>query len=50
VDTGDGWCLQVGYPYGHEKEGEPVALLAWPDSWPENMTATELTKAGFEVV
>lgn len=50
VDTGEGWELEVGYPLGHENEGEAVALLAWPPSWPEQMTSAKLTEFGFEVV
>lgn len=49
VDTGEGWSLEVSYPEGHEKHGEAVALLAWPESWPSHMKTSKLTEYGFEI-
>ena len=41
---GDGWCLEVLDP----TTNGCLAILEWPDSWPEIMTADQLRKAGFE--
>ena len=49
VHTGDGWALEVSFPEKHERHGEAVAMLAWPESWPEWVDTDFLTKAGFEV-
>jgi hypothetical protein len=43
--TGEGWSLEV-----HGKNGETVALLAWPESWPSEMMAFDLKQFGFECV
>jgi len=45
VDTGDGWCLEVANPATEEC----VALLAWPESWPETITAKQVAEFGFEI-
>ena len=45
VDTGDGWCLEVANPATEEC----VALLAWPESWPETVTAKQVAEFGFEI-
>ena len=42
--TGDGWSLEV-----HNEHGA-IAMLAWPESWPETMTTKQLEAAGFECV
>ena len=41
---GEGWGLEV-----HDRDGKFVAMLAWPEEWPESVDATFLTNAGFEV-
>jgi hypothetical protein len=43
--TGEGWSLEV-----HNKNGETVALLAWPESWHSEMMAFDLEQFGFECV
>lgn len=45
VDTGDGWYLEVANPATEEC----VALLAWPESWPETITAKQVAEFGFEI-
>jgi hypothetical protein len=43
--TGDGWYLAV-----QNAQGEDIAILAWPDQWPEKMTENALNLAGFQIV
>jgi len=43
--TGDGWYLAV-----QDTEGNDIAILDWPDSWPEEMTTEQLRIFGFEIV
>lgn len=45
LHTGDGWHLAV-----ENQDGDEIAILAWPESWPGIMTDDDLTKCGFEVV
>ncbi len=33
-----------------EKDGEAVALLAWPKSWPEKVTRQKVEQYGFEFI
>lgn len=44
-DTGDGWYLGV-----EDGKGETVAMLDWPKTWPETMTAKQLIECGFLIV
>lgn len=45
VHTGDAWQLAV-----EDRNGDEVAVLGWPKSWPEIMTTDQLKACGFEVV
>ena len=45
VHTGDAWHLAV-----EDCNGDEIAVLGWPNSWPETMVTAELKAAGFEVV
>ena len=45
VHTGDAWHLAV-----ENRNGDEIAVLGWPKSWPEIMTTAQLKAAGFEVV
>lgn len=44
-DTGDGWYLGV-----EDSDGNEVAMLAWPSSWPEAISGKRLREFGFEVL
>ena len=44
--TGDGWLLAVET---HDLD-DVVAILDWPESWPERMTDKELMLFGFKIV
>ena len=44
VDGGDGFELEVC-----DKNGNCVAILAWPDKWPKIMATSDLEKYGFEI-
>ena len=44
ADTGDGWSLEV-----RASDGPLVAILAWPETWPVNVTRDKLIRSGFEV-
>lgn len=43
--SGDGWSLEV-----HNEAGNAVAILAWPEAWPEKLTNEQLEERGFDVV
>lgn len=43
--TGDGWHLAV-----EDNQGEEVAMLEWPSSWPDSVNADFLRNCGFRVV
>lgn len=45
VHTGDAWQLAV-----EDRDEDEVAVLAWPKSWPDTMTADQLKAYGFVVV
>lgn len=44
-DTGDGWYLGV-----RNGKGKEIAMLAWPESWPESMSPAQLKEFGFKVI
>lgn len=44
VWTGEGWSLEV-----QDRNHVAVALLAWPESWGQTMTNSELEACGFEI-
>lgn len=44
-DTGDGWSLEV-----RDYHGNLLGYLAWPESWPEVLSAAELREKGFGIV
>ena len=44
--TGDGWMLAVELP----DFSDVVAILDWPESWPEEITEKELIMYGFKIV
>lgn len=43
-NTGDGWALTV-----QDQNGDTVAMLEWPESWPEIMNADQIREAGFRI-
>lgn len=43
--TGEGWHLAV-----ENAEGDEVAMLEWPPSWPDSVNADFIRKCGFQVV
>jgi hypothetical protein len=45
VRDADGWCLTV-----ETTDGEEVAMLAWPETWPERVGPEYMHVAGFKVV
>lgn len=42
---GDGWYLAV-----QDTKANEIAILAWPEPWPEKMTSDELEFFGFEII
>ena len=45
VRDAEGWCLTV-----EDADGEEVAMLAWPETWPERVGPEYMHVAGFKVV
>ena len=44
IDTGHGYQLEV-------RDGDHMlAILAWPESWPEIVSPSHLTVAGFKIL
>ena len=44
IDTGHGYQLEV-------RDGDhTLAILAWPESWPEVVSPAYLTVAGFKIL